>query len=170
MKQLVVALMVVAGAVFVGAGVTHAYPPGSATITVDNPNPPPGGSFTVTVQNCLVGERVRFKFPDPPVPGIGTKVQVVVCVGPPGSLSGTATATFTAPNQTGAYRGTAKLLRSNVTLEFRVSVLAPVPEVPKTGADGIGRKTSMGLGLLALGGGLLLVSRRRRHAPTPAAA
>ena len=170
MKQLVVALMVVAGALFAGAGVTHAYPPAAPTITVSDPQPPPGGNFTVTVRGCLVGERVRFKFPDPPVPGIGTSVKVVVCVGPQGSQAGTATATFTAPNQGGVFTGTAKLLRTNVTLQFQVSVDVPTYTVPKTGSDGIGRKTSMGLGLLALGGGLLLVSRRRRHAPTPAAA
>ena len=172
MKQLSVALMLVVGVLFGSGGVTQAYPPGPGTITVSDPTPDPGSTFTVTFHNCKVGEVVVFVFNGgPPIS--------VVSTGDAQTGIGSATATFTAPNASGTYTGTATC--GGVTLTFEISVVvpsttlggsgdsavtAPDNSIVKTGSDNVGRKISTGAGLLALGAGLLLVSRRRRTVAT----
>lgn len=155
MKQLTVALMLVVGALFAGGGVIQAYPPGSGTITVSDPTPDPGKSFSVTFHNCKVGEVVIFVFNG------GAPVSVV-STGDAQTGIGSATATFTAPTKSGTYKGTATC--GGVTLTFEVSVTVSNTTVAKTGSDNVGRKVSTAAGLLALGAGLLFVSRRRRTA------
>lgn len=164
MKQLAVAFAVVVGVLFVGGGVTQAYPPGSATVSVDDSNPPAGGTFTVTVDHCLAGEQVRFNYP-------GRPSQVVVCTPAfPGASYGSASATFVAGPNGGVFTGTVQLLTSNVTLPYTITVQAPpVVTIPKTGSSGVGRNLSIGMGLLGVGGALLVVAQLRRRTPAAAA-
>jgi LPXTG-motif cell wall-anchored protein len=159
MKQLTVALMLVVGALLAAGGVAQAYPPGSGTITVSTPTPDPGAEFTVTFHNCKVGEEVVFVFNG------GTPVTVI-STGDAETGIGSATVTFTAPTVSGTYTGTATC--GGVTLTFEVSVTVPDTSIPQTGSDDVGRKVSTAAALLALGTGLLLVSRRRRRTPATA--
>ncbi len=160
MKQLAVAFAVVVGVMFVGAGVTQAYPPGSGTVTVSNSTPTAGDQFTVTYNNCQIGEPVTFRFNGgPPV--------TVITTGSSATGSGSASTVFTAPGIGGTYSGTATCLGTAVPFTITVQD-PPVVTIPKTGSDGVGRNLSIGLGLLGLGGALLVVAQLRRRTPATA--
>jgi LPXTG-motif cell wall-anchored protein len=168
LKRIGLALAVVGIGVFgVDAAASAQYPPAAAIAVVSNQTPPPNASFTVTVRNCEAGESVRFSLPT-------VAPVTVTCVPPVQSLTSaaaltegaTATATLVAPAQAGPYNGTAELLTSEITLPFSITVTAvtaPGGGLPATGSDGTQSFVWYGLGLFAVGAGLVAVAQVRRR-------
>jgi LPXTG-motif cell wall-anchored protein len=168
LKRIGLALAVVGIGVFgVDAVASAQYPPAAAIVTLSNQTPPPGGSITVVVRNCQAGEPVRFNVP--------TRVPVTVtCLAPAAGLTSsaaltegtTATANLIAPDAAGPYNGTAELLTSQATLPFTLTVTvvtAPGGGLPATGTDSTQSVVWYGLGLFAVGAGLVAVSQVRRR-------
>jgi LPXTG-motif cell wall-anchored protein len=168
LKRIGLALAVVGIGVFgVDAAASAQYPPAAATITQSTQTPAAGGSFTVTVRNCQADEDVRFNVP--------TRVPVTVkCLAPAAGLTSsaaltegaTATANLVAPDAAGPYNGAAELLTSGVTLTFSITVTAvtaPEGGLPATGSDGTQSFVWYGLGLFAVGAGLVSVAQVRRR-------
>lgn len=139
------------GADSVASAQTADYPVQAPVVVVDNSNPPPGGTITITINNCRPGENVTFSLP-PQAP------VTIVC-----NPSGVAVASLSAPLQPGTYPGTVVLQESGVTLPFSVTVQAPTGGLPATGSDGTQSGLWYGLGLLGLGAGLFGVSQVRRR-------
>jgi LPXTG-motif cell wall-anchored protein len=168
LKRIGLALAIVGIGVFgVDAAASAQYPPAAAIVTVANQTPAAGTTFSVTVRNCQAGEPVRFTIP--------TRVPVtVICQAPAAGLTSsaaltegaTATATKVAPDAAGPYNGTAELLTSQITLPFSITVTAvtaPGGGLPATGSDGTQSFVWYGLGLFALGAGLVSVAQVRRR-------
>jgi hypothetical protein len=155
MKKALVGLFLALGTVLSVGGVASAYPPDEPTVGVSTPTPSPGGTFTVTVENCPDGTTVTF------VLGSSTTTAV--------SSGGTATGTLTAPTTPGSYTGTATC--GTDVLSFGITVTAAAttvpttvaPVLPPTGGDGPGTFTTMAIGLLVAGAGLLGVTHVRRR-------
>jgi hypothetical protein len=178
-KKLAFVLIAAAALVF-GAGqvATAQYGPSISTGPVT-----PGGPYTVTYTNCVVGDTITFT----QAQSNPTSVQATCLPG------GTATASFAAaPTAAGTYSGTAVGAQSP-SLTFTFTLTAPattvpvttapggggaVPttaapggqpggQLPATGSNGLGSTTGIALGLLVVGLGLFVVAQvRRRDAAT----
>lgn len=179
MKRLVLTLMI-AAATLLGvsalapAGVASAYPPVlPPVIDVNVPSVGPGGDFTVTVGNCLPGERVVITFQ-----GVD---RIVICN--PSTLQ--ASAAFAAPTTPGSYDVCADLTGVGVTVPAGVTrpqtvctsilvvaaattvpVTVPGGGLPATGSSGLGTTTTSAIVLLGAGALLLIVSQVRRRRTT----
>ncbi len=156
MNKALIALMMVVGSLLAFGGPASAYPPDEPTVGVDNPSPTPGGTVTVTVENCESGTTVTFE--------LGGSTDSVV------SVDDTATGTVTAPSTPGSYTGTATcgadVLSFGVEVEAAAATTVPTtvaPVLPPTGSDGSGSITTLAVGLLLAGLGLLGVARLRRR-------
>jgi hypothetical protein len=152
MRQLAVVVAVVVTALLAGGGVANAYPPGAGRVIVSDRTPPPNSTFTVTFIGCEPGRPVTFTFPGNPTVAVTT------------GADGTASTVFTAPSVVGPYTGTATCLGSSIPFTIEVR-RPPVESIAKAGASGVGRNLTIGLGLIALGGALLVVARSRRRQP-----
>lgn len=192
MRKLALALMAASAAVF-GFGAVAQAQTGYDPVTTVVP-PAPGGPYTVTYQNCVVGDTITFtQAQSTPVSGTApcaaisaTQLtgSVVGLLLPQQTVSGNATFTFTSgPTTPGTYTVTAVGLQSPLqTFSFTLpgqattTTIAPatpatVPGtgLPATGSDGIGATTGIALGLLVVGLGLFVVAQvRRRQVPNPA--
>jgi hypothetical protein len=182
MKRLVLTLMVTAATMLgvsalAPAGIAGAYPPARPpVINVNVPSVGPGGNFTVTIGNCLPGERVVIRFQG--------QARIVICN--PSTLQ--ASLALGAPMAAGTYEVCAEFTGTGATVPAGVTrpttacssiqvigagptVPATVPGggLPATGSSGLGTTTTSAIVLLGAGAMLLIVSqvRRRRtpHAP-----
>ena len=188
MKKLALALMAAAAAVF-GFGIVasaQTYSP-AASVPVA---PGPGSSYSVTYTNCVVGETITFnqaQSTPATVTGLCTGTSAPALNGsilglllPQQTANGTATGTFTAaPTAPGTYTGTGTGVNGTVTFSFTipgqaattttgvpVTTAAPSGQIPATGSSGISTTTTVAIGLLVVGAGLLVVAQvRRRQAP-----
>lgn len=158
--QRITTLLVILGAALFGtSGSVHAYPVGGVTVEITG-TPSPGGTITVTVRNCPAGT--------PVVIGLDGRLPVtVICQGDVVPGLGVATTQLTLPNNSGRVDGTVVLVTGQ-TIPFSVVIPATAGTVPRTGSSGLGEKSAMAVGLMALGGGLLAVARTRRRTLVPA--
>jgi LPXTG-motif cell wall-anchored protein len=178
MKKFALSLIVAAAAIF-GTGVaaqaqTPPYPPAASVSPIETAVP--GGPFTVNVKGCQPNaNKIAFVFRDQDqsnLCGNGKGNSNALTVG-----TGTSSATFVAPMAAGTYTGTATGT-DGFRVTFSVTVAAappvaaapvvPVGGLPVTGSDGTSTMTMMAFGILALGGGLLVVSQMRRRQIVPA--
>ena len=176
MQRLVLKLIVVVAALLgvsalasstVSAQYVTPRPPG---ITTNVPTVATGGSFTVTVTNCLPGETVVITFQG--------ASQTVTC----NSTILQAGATFTAPTTPGTYEACAEFTGVGATVPDGVTrpttacttiqVLAPTVTVPPgvpggglpaTGSSGISTTTTSAIVLISAGALLLIVTQMRRR-------
>lgn len=171
MKKFALSVIVAAAAIF-GTGVAaqaSTYPPGA---TISSPGATgPGESFPVTVSGCNPGVVITFEFEG--------ETKTATC-GEPGALTvgtGTASTTFVAPTAGGIYAGTAtgtdgfRGTFSVTVAAAPATTVAPVTPpggLPATGSDGTSTMTMMAIGIFIVGGGLLLVSQKRRRQTVPA--
>ncbi len=193
MKKLALALMAASAAVFGFGMVASAQTQYGQAIGV-TPNPVvPGGAYTVTYANCVVGDIITFtQAQSTPTSVTGTCTaaaptltgSVVGLLLPAQQAAGTATGTFTnAPTAPGTYNGTGiGPLSPSIPFQFTLAgqvattvapttVPATVPSsgLPGTGAGGLGTTTGIAIGLLAVGLCLFVVTQvRRRQQPSPA--
>ena len=195
MRKFALALMAASAAVFGFGMVAQAQTGYDPVTTVVEPTP--GGSYTVTYQNCVAGDTITFtQAQSTPVSGTApcTAISgaltgsVVGLLLPQQTALGNATFTFTAaPTAPGTYSGTAVGLESpsqsfSFTLPGQAAttttpvapttappVTTPGTGLPATGSDGIGTTTGIALGLLVVGFGLFVVAQvRRRQVPNVA--
>ncbi len=134
------------------------------------PSVAPGGTFTVTVTNCLPGETVVITFQ-----GVS---QTVTC----DSTILQAGATFNAPTTPGTYEACAEFTGTGATVPpgvtrpttvcTTIQVLAPTVTVPPgvpggglpaTGSSGISTTTTTAIVLISAGALLLIVTQMRRR-------
>ncbi len=180
MKRLVLTVLI-AAATMLGvsalapAGIAGAaYPVASSpVISVNVPTVGPGGEFTITIGNCLPGERVTISFQ-------GT-VRISICN--PTTLQASLPAV--APMTPGTYEICGELDGTGATVPpgvvrptsvcTSIQVLAaggsvppttPGGGLPATGASGIGTTTTSAIVLLGAGVMLLVVSQVRRRRTT----
>lgn len=116
MKKFALALMSASAAVF-GFGLVASAAGYDPAVTVDPASPAPGGAYTVTYENCVVGDTIVFAQAESTpasVTGacesvggpVAASVVALVAAGGPGF--GTAVGEFTAaPTDAGKYDGTA---------------------------------------------------------------
>ncbi|MDJ0771447.1 MAG: LPXTG cell wall anchor domain-containing protein [Ilumatobacter sp.] len=177
MKKIAAALMIAGAALMAGGAVVDAYPPGSGPFTAEPTSPIPGQDFTITVDDCAVGEIVIFSFPLP----VGAVVVNEPCVASGGTpafmlgflaapATGTASATFTAPDAPGTYTGSAEY--SGRTLNFVITVqaaptttttAAPAGGLPATGSSSGNTTMIIATVLLLAGAGMFGVAQVRRR-------
>jgi LPXTG-motif cell wall-anchored protein len=177
MKKFALSLIVAAAAIFgtgVAAQAQPPYPPAAEVSPIKTAGP--GDRFTVNVKGCQPNaNKIAFVFRD--------QDQSNLCGNGKGNSNaltdgtGTSSATFVAPMAAGTYTGTATGT-DGFRVTFSVTVAAappvaaapvvPVGGLPVTGSDGTSTMTMMAFGILALGGGLLVVSQMRRRQIVPA--
>jgi LPXTG-motif cell wall-anchored protein len=190
MKKLALALLASAAAVFGFGMVANAQ---SYVPVVTPPTGPTtiGGAFSVTYNNCFVGETITFT-----LFGVnGTTVLATVqgpCLSPisVGSVvglllpqqtaNGSASGNFTSsPTEPGTYpiraQGatspavTTQLVVQGTTTTVAPPVTTPGGGLPATGSDSSTPFTMIAIGLFTVGVGLFAVAQvRRRQAPSPA--
>lgn len=137
---------VLGGALQFGA-TAWAYPPENPVVEVSNPRPTAGGTTSVSYDGCLPGDTATFILD-------GMVESVVV------GEDGLATVTFSVPATPGTYTGSVECTSGNSD-EFIVEVQSLA--VPATGSDAFGTSTRLGVAAVAVGAGLVVVSRRRRR-------
>lgn len=157
MKKALVGIVLAAGALLSAGGVANAYPPDEPTVGIDDPTPDPGGTINVTVENCPDGASVTFE--------LEGSTDTAVASG------GSATGTLTAPTAPGTFTGTATcgdaILSFGVVVQAATATTIPTtvaPQLPTTGGNSPGSVTSLAVGLLLAGLGLLGVAHLRRRA------
>jgi LPXTG-motif cell wall-anchored protein len=179
MKKFALSLIVAAAAIFgtgVAAQAQPPYPPAAEVSPIKTAGP--GDRFTVNVKGCTPNaakKDVAFVFRGQDQNNLCSDVK-----GNSNALTdgtGTSSATFVAPMAAGTYTGTATGT-DGFRVTFSVTVAAappvaaapvvPVGGLPVTGSDGTSTMTMMAFGILALGGGLLVVSQMRRRQIVPA--
>ena len=132
------------------------YDAEEATASVSPASATPGGTITVTIENCEPGSTVVVDFN-------GSTSTVTADAG------GSATATLTAPTAAGTYPGTATC--GDQVASFSVVVAAAVTPpggLPATGSGGLNATAGIAMGLLAVGLGLFGVTHVRRRNAVPA--
>ena len=142
MAAAIAAALVLLGLPFT-ATASGEYPPQECVLSISNPAPGPGETFTVTALSNDEGGTITFTFNGE------TKSATVV--------NGQATVSFPGPPP-GSYTGTVEC--DGETTDFEVSV--PTPTIPPTGSDSSGSGLKIGVGLVGLGGAMLVVAHRRR--------
>ena len=142
MAAAIAAALVLLGLPFT-ATASSEYPPQECVLSISNPAPGPGETFTVTAFSNDEGGMITFTFNGE------TKTATVV--------NGQATVSFVGPPP-GSYMGTVEC--DGATTDFEVSV--PTPNIPPTGSDSSGSGLKIGVGLVGLGGAMLVVAHRRR--------
>ena len=171
MKRFAAALMIAGAGLMAGTAVVDAYPPVTPVITPDDVTPEPGGTFTVTVDGCLVGETVNFVFEDQTASDIcaangATAFLLGFVAAAP--ATGSASATFTAPTTPGVYVVTATFVTSNQTVNASITVEGATTTtvgggLPATGSSSSGPVITIAVVLLAAGAGLYFVAQARRR-------
>jgi LPXTG-motif cell wall-anchored protein len=146
----IVALAAVLFGLVAPAAASPQYPPSGLEVTVTDPTPSPGGTFSVTATGCAEGDTVTFSF--------NGETQTAVVSG------GSATVSFTAPTTPGSYTGTVTC--SGVAGDFGIVVPSSGGTLPATGSDGIAGTTVIAIGLLGVGLGLFAVATFRRRQTT----
>ena len=129
----------------------------------------PSGQVTVTVEGCEPGESLTV--------ALGAQTDDATCAGASGlalapgqapANDGNATMTLAAPAAAGTYNGTVTSASNSAT--FTVTVVGqaatPTGSLPQTGSNGIGTTTTIALGLLAVGAGMVAVTQIRRRRAT----
>jgi hypothetical protein len=165
----------------------RAYPPAlvldSDSVDLSDTSPEPGGSVTMVVSDCLVGERVDVIFGDDQF------VETCVAAGAAASGSnaaalGAAEVVLTAPSTSGVYVGTVAIHDGSVCGAFELEVTGgvlpqqpgnpqspggstptvqpPTGVLPSTGTNVVPLLLSASLAALATGGALLFGARLRR--------
>ena len=128
--------------------------------------------MTVTVQGCEPGETLTAT--------LGEQSNSSTCAGANGirtpgvtetpAGSGNATMTVSAPAAAGTYSGVVASGSTSNTASFSVTVVAQAGpstgSLPQTGSNGIGTTTTIALGLVAIGVGMLVVTQVRRRRNT----
>jgi hypothetical protein len=137
----------VVGVVLPLGATAWAYPPENPVVQVSNPRPVVGGTTQVNYDGCLPGDSATFI-----LDGFATTVTV--------PESGIATVTVDVPDTAGMYTGSVECTSGNSDT-FVVDVQSLTP-MPTTGADAFGTGARLGVAALAVGAGLVIVSRRRR--------
>jgi LPXTG-motif cell wall-anchored protein len=190
MKKLALALLASAAAVFGFGMVANAQ---SYVPVVAPPTPPTtlGGAFSVTYNNCFVGETITFTLfgvngttvlatvqgPCLSSVSVGSVVGLLL---PQQTTNGSATGNFTSsPTAPGTYpiraQGptspvvTTDLVVQGTTTTVAPPVTTPGTGLPATGSDSSTPFTMIAIGLFTVGVGLFAVAQvRRRQAPSPA--
>ena len=188
MKKFALAMMAASAAVF-GFGMVASAQGYDPAVTVDPASPDAGGAYTVTYDNCFVGETITFTQADStptevtaPCEAVAAPASILGLLLPQQAALGSAVGSFTAaPTAPGDYTGTAAGVDSP-SLPFMFTIAgddttttmapttptteAPAAALPATGSNGIGTTTGIAIGLLAVGAGLFVVAQiRRRQEP-----
>ena len=156
MKKLAVVLAaMVAGTVGFGAAASAQYGASEFEVTVTPTTVVSGGEVVVTVDGCTPGERLDVE--------LGGTSNSVTC-----GATGTGTTSVTAPQALGPHTGTVTASASPDRATFIITVVAAqsgslTGSLPSTGSGGLATTTSMALGLLAVGAGLVFVTGFRRR-------
>ena len=187
MRKIALALMAASAAVF-GLGMVTSAAGYDAALDIDE-NPTAGGSYTVTYENCFVGDTITFTQPEStPTSVTGECIAPLLLEGPASVIGflmpqapptyGMASATFTnAPPTGGTLTVTAVGLQSpeldlQITVQVPTTTAAPTTTVaattpdaglPATGSNGVGTMTGIAIGLFAVGLGLFVVAQVRRR-------
>jgi LPXTG-motif cell wall-anchored protein len=171
MKKFAVSLIATVVGVFgFGAVAGAQYGASPFTVVASPTTVGPSEVVTVTVQGCEPGENL--------IATLGEQSDDATCEGASGLGSttnrqtqvstGNATMTVTAPPALGTYTGTVTGESNSAT--FTITVIAqsaaPTGSLPQTGSNGIGTTTTIALGLLAVGVGMLAVTQIRRRRAT----
>ena len=159
MNKFVVSLVAIVAAI-IGSGAVASAQYGATDfgVVVSPTTVGSSGAVTVTVQGCAPGETLVVTL-------VGESVDVT-CM-PSDESSGTATGVVAAPSAAGTYTGTVASSASSNSATFTVTVVAqagtPSGALPQTGSDGIATTTTIALGLVAVGVGMLVVTQIRRR-------
>jgi LPXTG-motif cell wall-anchored protein len=151
-------LMLTAAVLVATVGVAEARPGGystGGTITVDDSTVSPGQVVKVSGTGCAPGSTVTLQFVGPPA---GTPVNTTA--GSDGSFSGNVTIPTNATAGANSIRATCGSLVQNVTVTVSVGGTG----LARTGTDSSLPLTTIGIGLVAAGGFVVLIARRRRVA------
>jgi LPXTG-motif cell wall-anchored protein len=135
------------------------YPPAANSITIDDSSTAPGQKVTLVAKTFAPGATVTFTlFSAPVVLGTATAdasgVATLVATIPAGAAVGTHTVEASGNNAAGAP------LVVSLTLTVAAAAAAPLPT---TGSNSTLPLAQLGLGVLAVGGLLVLVAKRRRN-------
>jgi hypothetical protein len=159
MKKFAVVLAAMFAVFGLGAA-AHAQYTGAPEISVDIPNPLPGGSFNTGIAGCEPGQPVSSTFDG------ATQTATA-------AADGSASFGWNAPTEPGVYVGSTTC--NAQTVNWSVEVLAPPPtnggstaptgggSLPSTGSGGISGTTTVAIGLLVVGFGLFGVTQIRRR-------
>ena len=178
MKKLVFSILAVLG-ITLGASAVSGQYFGPFSASAMPSTVAPGGSVTVTVQNCDDGTPVTITLEDSSVTVTcaGTAALVQGFRAPAQTATpGTASGVVTAPTDAGAYIGTATGTSDGgpATADFSVTVQVPTSTVPQTngaggttlpstGGGGIEPLAVVAASLLVVGFGLVVVTQIRRR-------
>ncbi len=140
---------------FVPNAVHADYPPGSATVSTSDGNPPPGGPLTLSAAGFCAGANVTFSIN-------GTIVGTAIA-----GADGKASIVTTAPTTPGTFTVVAStdFKTCPLTAQASLSVALPAVNLPVTGTDSSTGLRIGGLALL-LGVGLVTVAATRRRTAT----
>lgn len=168
MKRIAAGLMIAGAGLLAGTAVVDAYPPGAATVEVSDDTPAAGGTFTVTVKNCNVGETVAVSFegqtPSAVCAADATGASLIGMFIAATDAPGSAATDLTAPTAAGTYTGTATLSSTQRELSFSVTVeAAPSATLPGTGSNGSNSTLTIAGILFLVGAGMFLVAHYRRR-------
>ncbi len=171
MKKFAVSLIATVVAVFgFGAVADAQYGASPFTVVASPTTVGPSEVVTVTVNGCEPGEDLTAT--------LGEQNEDATCTGASALRStanrqvqvstGSATMMITAPPTLGSYTGTVTGATNSAT--FTITVIArsaaPTGSLPQTGSNGIGTTTTIALGLVAVGAGMLIVTQMRRRRAT----
>lgn len=131
MRKLAAALAVAAVPVLGMGASALAYPPGAGTLFLSSSNVAPGEAFTATLAGCTTGETVTFSIGDDDGDDDASQAATATC-----DDTGNASASLTAPSETGSYTVSAVGGTSGVSAAGTLTVSATDPG--DDGDDGTG--------------------------------
>lgn len=130
MRKLAAALAVAAVPVLGMGASALAYPPGAGTLFLSSSNVAPGEVFTATLAGCTTGETVTFSIGDDDGDDDALQAATATC-----DDTGNASASLTAPSETGSYTVSAVGGTSGVSAAGTLTVSATGDD---DGDDGTG--------------------------------
>ncbi len=151
MRRTVIALILIATS-FAFAATASAQSYGTTSVSGSDTTPAPGQTITVSGTGCPPNSQVNFLFDGSPAGGTTS--------GADGSYSGEVTVPSDASS--GTHQITVECGAVVMGLEITVSPAASGAAIPRTGSSSTIPMTSVGLGLLAVGGLFVVAARRRR--------
>ncbi len=169
MNKFTMSVIATLAAIFGFGAVANAQYGASPFGVTASPTVGPSGPVTITVRGCEPGQSLTATLVD--------QSDAATCTGVDGPQSsaagpatGNATMTVTTPKVAGTYTGTVASASVGNNATFTVTVVAQAAtrtgSLPQTGSDGIGTTTTIALGLVAVGVGMLVVTQIRRRRTT----